>query len=175
MSHKRSRGDWWILWLAQGFNTGRAKVAPGTFGTFPGLVFAALFLLPGSLWIYLTLCVLSVPLSVYLSTRAEQILNQRDPGSIVIDEIIAVPMCFIWWVLDFLNSTGKMPSVSDLFIDGFLVVALIFGAFRFFDILKPWPVGPSQKLPRGWGVTIDDVLAAGYVNLVAYLIFRFLS
>ena len=43
---------------------------------------------------------------------------------------------------------------------------LAFAAFRLFDIWKPWPVGPSQNLPGGWGVTVDDVLAALYVNLV---------
>lgn len=40
-------------------------------------------------------------------------------------------------------------------------------AFRIFDVLKPWPVHQSQSPPRGWGVTMDDLLAAVYVNLVA--------
>ena len=38
--------------------------------------------------------------------------------------------------------------------------------FRLFDIAKPWPIGPSQALPGGWGVTIDDLLAALYVNII---------
>jgi phosphatidylglycerophosphatase A len=37
-----------------------------------------------------------------------------------------------------------------------------------FDIIKPWPVRQSQALPGGWGITVDDVLAAGYVNLVVW-------
>ena len=45
----------------------------------------------------------------------------------------------------------------------------VFAAFRFFDVLKPWPVRQSQRLPGGWGVTMDDVLAALYVNLLAAL------
>jgi phosphatidylglycerophosphatase A len=49
----------------------------------------------------------------------------------------------------------------------------IFALFRFFDILKPWPVRQSQKLPGGWGVTVDDVLAAGYVNIVALVALSF--
>ena len=44
-------------------------------------------------------------------------------------------------------------------------------AFCFFDVAKPWPVYQSQSLPGGWGVTIDDVLAAFYVNLVVLLVF----
>jgi phosphatidylglycerophosphatase A len=42
-------------------------------------------------------------------------------------------------------------------------------AFRFFDVLKPWPVRQSQSLPGGWGVTMDDMLAAVYVNFLAAL------
>jgi phosphatidylglycerophosphatase A len=41
--------------------------------------------------------------------------------------------------------------------------------FRIFDIAKPWPIGKSQELPNGWGVTIDDLLAAIYVNVVVGL------
>ena len=41
----------------------------------------------------------------------------------------------------------------------------VFALFRFFDVVKPWPVRQSQSLPGGWGVTVDDALAAVYVNL----------
>ena len=44
-------------------------------------------------------------------------------------------------------------------------------AFRFFDVAKPWPVYQSQSLPGGWGITIDDVLAAVYVNVVVLLVY----
>ena len=47
----------------------------------------------------------------------------------------------------------------------------VFALFRFFDVLKPWPVQQSQSLPGGWGVTIDDVLAAIYVNLAVLLVY----
>jgi phosphatidylglycerophosphatase A len=46
------------------------------------------------------------------------------------------------------------------------LTAGFFAAFRFFDVLKPWPVRQSQALPGGWGVTVDDLLAALYVNLL---------
>jgi len=42
----------------------------------------------------------------------------------------------------------------------------IFIIFRIFDVTKPWPVGGSQSLPGGWGITVDDVLAGLYVNVV---------
>ena len=47
----------------------------------------------------------------------------------------------------------------------------VFAAFRLFDVAKPWPVYQSQSLPGGWGVTIDDVLAAVYVNVVVLLVY----
>ena len=40
----------------------------------------------------------------------------------------------------------------------------VFALFRFFDVVKPWPVRQSQALPGGWGITVDDALAAVYVN-----------
>ena len=46
----------------------------------------------------------------------------------------------------------------------------VFAAFRFFDVVKPWPVHQSQSLPGGWGVTVDDALAAVYVNGVVLAI-----
>ena len=42
----------------------------------------------------------------------------------------------------------------------------VFVLFRLFDIWKPWPISVSQNLPKGWGVVLDDVLAAVYVNLI---------
>ena len=47
----------------------------------------------------------------------------------------------------------------------------VFAAFRFFDVLKPWPIRQSQSLPGGWGVTVDDALAAVYVNAVVLAVF----
>ena len=53
-----------------------------------------------------------------------------------------------------------------------LVIGLgVFAAFRFFDATKPWPVRQSQALPGGWGITVDDVLAAIYVNALVLLVY----
>jgi phosphatidylglycerophosphatase A len=65
-----------------------------------------------------------------------------------------------------------MPGLSDFFSTRTWPLTLgVFAAFRFFDVAKPWPVHQSQSLPGGWGVTIDDVLAAVYVNLVVLLVY----
>jgi phosphatidylglycerophosphatase A len=47
-----------------------------------------------------------------------------------------------------------------------LLLFLAFALFRFFDIVKPFPIGASQRLPGGWGIVVDDLLAGLATNLV---------
>jgi len=84
---------------------------------------------------------------VYLSGMAEREWG-RDAGKIVIDEVLGffVTIAFL--------SIGENAGG----------LALAFFLFRFFDIIKPFPVGVSQKLPGGWGVMTDDLLAGLYAN-----------
>ena len=159
-----------ILWIAQGFGVGRISFAPGTFGSLLGLLWFVVLLLPGNFWVYLGGMVTGMSLSVRLCGAAKKILNQPDPGCVVLDEIIAVPICFGAWVGAFLFKNGAMPPPEYFFSrDTWLLTLVVCAAFRLFDITKPWPVRQSQKLPGGWGVTLDDVLAALYVNVVVAL------
>ena len=156
------------LWMAEGFGTGRIAVAPGTFGSVAG--FAVFFgLVATGSWPLLMLgSVALVWLSVVFCGWAEDILGTRDPGSIVLDEIAAIPVCFGVWLAFYSHQTGGMPSPA-YFLSHWVLVLGVFVGFRFFDILKPWPIRQSQTLPRGWGVTLDDLLAAVYVNLAVAL------
>ena len=86
------------LWLAQGFGVGRIPVAPGTFGSVLGLLWFTLLLLSGSWWCLLGGGVAGLGLSVWLCGAAEKILGQTDPGSVVLDEIAAMPVCFFAWL-----------------------------------------------------------------------------
>lgn len=156
------------VWVAQGCGFGRLKPAPGTWGSLVGLVWFAGLVATGSLWGFFGGILLSLPLCVWLCGRAEKALGEKDPGSVVLDEIIAVPLCFGFWLLSAVKSTGQVPEVSYFFSgNNWLGVIGIFATFRLFDIWKPWPVRQSQSLPGGWGVTVDDLLAALYVNLVS--------
>jgi len=156
------------VWIAQGFGAGRLKPGPGTWGSIVGLFWFAALLGTGSQWGFFGAIILSVPLCAWICGKAEQALGEKDPGSVVLDEIIAVPLCFAAWVVSQFHATGQMPQVN-YFLTGnhWLGVVSIFAAFRLFDIWKPWPVRQSQALPGGWGVTVDDLLAALYVNLVS--------
>ncbi len=156
-----------LLWIAQGFGSGRIPVAPGTFGSVVGLGWFALLLLTGNLWLFLGGTLLGLALSVWLCGVGEKILGQTDPGSIVLDEITAIPLCFAGWVILTLWQNHPFPAPGFFFTQPNLLPTLgVFVAFRFFDVLKPWPVRQSQSLPGGWGVTVDDALAALYVNVV---------
>ena len=167
---ENKRRSKFILLLALGFGIGRAKVAPGTFGTLLGFVWFAALLAFESIWVFSGGTIAGVLGSVWICGKAEEILGEHDPGCIVLDEIVAVPICFVAWTLQFLLLNNHMPSMND-FRSGPAMLGLLgmFVLFRVFDIWKPWPAKQSQSLPRGWGVTADDVVAAVYVNLVTLL------
>jgi len=163
------------LWVAQGFGVGRIPFAPGTFGSLVGLLWFALLLIPRTPWVFWGGTLAGIALSVWLSGEGEKLLKQKDPGSVVLDEIAAIPVCFAGWVGALMWKTGRMPELDDFLGHAKWPLALgVLVAFRVFDIAKPWPVRQSQSLPGGWGVTVDDVLAAGYVNAVVWLAHLFL-
>jgi phosphatidylglycerophosphatase A len=161
------------LWIAQGFGVGRIPAAPGTFGSLVGAIWFALLLATGNFWLFVAGMIAGAALSVWMCGEGERILNQKDPGSVVLDEIAAIPLCFAGWVGKVFWKTGAMPQVEDILGAPHWLAALgVFVAFRFFDVLKPWPVRQSQSLPGGWGVAVDDLLAAFYVNAVVLLVYQ---
>ena len=167
-SIKKQMKNNFILWIAQGFGVGRIPFAAGTFGSLVGLLWFVVLLLPGNVCWCVVGAGAGIFLSVWLCGSSERILNQTDPGSVVLDEIIAVPLCFLVWIGEFLARHGAIPGPWYFFHrDTWPLTLAVFAAFRFFDIVKPWPVRQSQRLPGGWGVTMDDVLAALYVNVVS--------
>ena len=106
--------DCLILLLARGGGLGLAPKAPGTVGTLGGFPLTALLLVPGNFWIYLAGCAALVPLSAWICGEAERILDCEDPGEVVFDEIIAVPMCFLG-VFALMTFQGEgMPSVQSV-------------------------------------------------------------
>lgn len=156
----RSQRDRALLFVAEGFGSGRLPGGPGTWGSLVGVVWLIALLQAGNPWIWLGANLLSIPLAAALCTRAETLLGRHDPSSVVIDEIIAVP----WTVLGPWVVLGHWPSAwaesPQRLVQGWwpeLVAGFL--AFRFFDILKPGPIGRIQRLPAGWGVVADDVTA----------------
>src|SRR6185436_1166808 len=136
-------------------------------------IWLVLLLSTMNLWLFFAGMIIGIYLSVWICGKAEEILRQRDPGSIVLDEICAVPLCFVPWLVSEWVHKGVWPSLETFFgAKSWYITAVIFVLFRIFDILKPWPVRQSQRLPAGWGVVADDVLAAVYVCALSLLVFH---
>jgi phosphatidylglycerophosphatase A len=159
------------LWIAQGFGVGRIPFAPGTFGSVLGLGWFVLLASFHNPWVLALGTLAGFALSVWLCGLGERFLGRTDPGSVVLDEITAMPFCFFSWAGLLYWRAGSWPGLPSFFCAGkWALTAGVFALFRFFDVTKPWPVGRSQSLPGGWGVTTDDFLAAVYVNLVVSIV-----
>jgi phosphatidylglycerophosphatase A len=152
------------LWIAQGFGAGWVPMAPGTVGSLLGIGWFFLLLLTHSWGWFIAGNLLGFGLSVWLCGEGEKALQKKDPGSVVLDEITAMPCCFIVWMMAAPDPIQKLHPT--FFWRHGMATLIIFGLFRLFDVWKPWPIRLSQALPGGWGVTVDDYLAAFYVNIV---------
>ena len=135
--------------IALGFGAGLAPVAPGTFGTLAGL---ALYWLRALALPPLAIAFLAIPLffvGVWACGVAGRNLGVPDHGAFVWDEIVAfLPL-------------AALASAS-------LVLQLVaFGLFRLFDVWKPFPIRQFEsRVKGGFGVMLDDLLAACYAYLV---------
>ncbi len=142
-----------VLFLATGFYIGRVPFAPGTFGTLIGLPLCLLISrLPFGLAV---VCVaLFIGFAIGLASAAEEIIQQKDPGQIVIDEIAGFLVVFV-----------GLPFNVYSAVLGFIL-------FRGFDIFKPFPIRLlERKVSGGSGIVIDDVIAGLYAHLILRLVF----
>jgi phosphatidylglycerophosphatase A len=167
---KRTAAEKLVVFLAEGFGVGRIPFMPGTFGTGLGFFWIFLLLLPRNLPFYLAGIVFGFFSAVYIGQRAENILQLKDPGRIVIDEIAAMPLAFLPAVI--LTRTGVLTLHPAEFLSKKLILLplVTFVLFRFFDILKPLGIVHVQKAPGGWGLVLDDYLAA-LITAVILLLF----
>lgn len=141
-----------IRFLASGFFAGYSPVAPGTVGSLVGIL-AYFFLRDVSYTAYAVILILTLIAGVFIAGEAEKIYKTKDSSHIVIDEIAGVFFTFLF-----------LPAGVSLLIAGF-------AAFRFFDILKPFPIRLiDEKLRGGWGIMLDDVLAGVYAGILIRLI-----
>ncbi|MBN1929560.1 MAG: phosphatidylglycerophosphatase A [Chlorobiaceae bacterium] len=128
------------------FGLGYAPFAPGTVASAAAAL--AYFFIPAlhDPLVLLPLIVATTALGVWSSSVMEEEYGE-DPSQAVIDEVAGQ-----WLALAFLPVTP-------------FVVLLGFVLFRVFDILKPGPVDSAQRLPSGWGIMSDDVLAGIFANV----------
>lgn len=139
------------MFIATGAGSGYLPKAPGTWGSAVGVLLwlplSRLETMP-----YLAVVAGLFVLGVFGAGAAEKIVDRPDPSIVVIDEIVGqlIALCFV-------------PPHPAAPVVGFLL-------FRFFDILKPFPVGwIDRHLHGGLGIMLDDVLAGLYALLTLHL------
>jgi phosphatidylglycerophosphatase A len=129
---------------------GMRMKAPGTWGSAAGLLFFVVCFTPLSIPENLFASAVLAYVAVGICGRAEIIMGRKDPGEVILDEFVAMPLCFLGWRM--IAAPGFLPFVG-LLLAGFAL-------FRFYDIRKPWVIDRLQALPGGWGIVIDDTAAA---------------
>jgi phosphatidylglycerophosphatase A len=144
-----------ILILATGFGVGYSPIAPGTLGTLVAIP-VYYFLSNISSPIYEITLIGFFFLSVWISENAEIFFGKKDDQRIAIDEMMGFLITMLW-----VSKTIR-----------FIIVA--FFLFRFFDILKPFPIRHLEKrFKGGFGVVLDDVMAGVYGNIILQIISHF--
>jgi phosphatidylglycerophosphatase A len=127
---------------------GRKLPAPGTWGSLAGLLYFTVFFQRLGLAENLVGSAVGALLAAILCGEAEVRLRKKDPGEVILDEFVAMPLCFLGW-----HTLARALPVWAVLLAGFAV-------FRFYDIAKPLGIRRLQKFPGGWGVVIDDTAAA---------------
>ncbi len=148
--------NWFILLFATGFGAGFSPIVPGTMGT---LIAVPIYYFLSSIFspLYELTLFAFFFFSSWVAGQAERYWEKKDDRRIVIDEIMGFLVTMLW------------VRKSPLFIAGGFIL------FRFFDILKPFPIRHLEHVKSGFGVVLDDVLAGVYANIVLQIVNRALN
>jgi phosphatidylglycerophosphatase A len=140
--------------LATWFGCGRSPFAPGTAGSAGAIVVALVLVKYAAFrpWEFLVLAAVSFYPAVWAAGVAAGAVKLKDPGFVVIDEVIGQ------WI----TLAGATVWNWKSFLLGFVL-------FRLFDIWKPTPVRQLEALPGGLGINADDAMAGVYAALVLWL------
>ena len=140
--------------LATWFGCGYFPVGPGTVGSAAALIIAWAI----DQWLrwpplaFAALAVILTPLGMWAADRCARDVGAKDPGMIVIDEVLG----------QWLTLAGAATLTWKSWLAAFVL-------FRLFDIVKPPPVRQLEQLPGGMGIVADDLMAGLYGALVLFL------
>jgi phosphatidylglycerophosphatase A len=141
--------------VAVGFGSGLANKAPGTFGTLAAIPFYY-FMSFLSVESYIAIIVLSSALGIWICHITSRDMGAHDHKAIVWDEFVG------YWI-----TMLMVPFSIQWAIVGFIL-------FRFFDILKPYPISwLDKKVHGGFGIMIDDIVAGIFAGLVLQTLIYF--
>lgn len=159
----RARRSVWAWLIATFFGAGYLKPGPGTYGSAAAIVlwlFAAWLLHHNTQALTVATAVgvvLITAVGIPAATRVAREAGREDPGFVVVDEVAGQ------WV--------ALLFVPPIWTDALLAFIL----FRFFDILKPWPIRRFEALPEGTGIMADDLVAGGFALAATQLILHLMQ
>jgi phosphatidylglycerophosphatase A len=135
-----------VLFSVTAAGVGYVPLFPGTVGTLVAIPFSLGLnrFADLSLWLASITLITAIFCAIGLATAASELLRQKDPGIIVIDEIVG-----------FLTANFTAPASLISLLTAFIL-------FRFFDIAKVFPANQLERLPGGAGIVLDDIMAGIY-------------
>ncbi|OQW50387.1 MAG: hypothetical protein A4S09_00920 [Proteobacteria bacterium SG_bin7] len=137
-----------VEFIVTGLYVGKFKWAPGTMGTLLAVPLAYYMAGKGHVF-YLQSTVLAIFASITLCTYYEIKSNSHDNKKVVVDEVVGFFVAYFW-----------LPNRWQFLVSAFIL-------FRFFDILKPYPISYiDQKVKGGLGVVLDDLAAGLATNMI---------
>lgn len=139
--------------LALGFGSGLAPKAPGTFGTLAAIPLVILLSMVSPFYVYIALCVVFSVAGIWICGHTAADMQVHDDSSIVWDEVVGMMITMV-----------AVPLSWQTLLAGFVL-------FRFFDIIKPWPISYlDQHVHGGFGIMADDVLAGIFALFAMHLL-----
>ncbi len=172
--HEWRKTDWFTTLVVTFFGSGMSPKAPGTMGSLAAAIVAypmawlALRLfgyyyewkIPIIGWyvnqVFLAAALIVFFVAIPFVKKAMKDTGTEDPGWIVIDEVCGIFMSLVFFP-------------TNIFVHEPWFLAIAFGLFRFFDILKPLGIHKMEKLPGAWGVMADDLLGGIYAGILLWL------
>lgn len=143
--------------LASGFGAGLSPIAPGTMGTLVAVPLWAIFASFLPLWGYLLLIIIASIIGITICQKASDELGVHDHGGIVWDEFVGL------WITMLFAPVSWASAIL-----GFLL-------FRFFDVLKPWPIKAiDEKVSGGFGIMFDDIIAGIFALIALQLVLHYI-
>jgi len=137
--------------IATFFGVGYFPLAPGTVTSAIIVLLYKLYLHKLSWPLYLLILFLLFFLGIFTSASYSSELNDKDPRKITMDEAVGQLLVLF-----------RMEKTWPLLLAGFLL-------FRFFDVIKIYPIKKFEAQPKGWGIMMDDILAAVYTGITIHL------
>ena len=145
--------SFFVKFAATGLGLGYSPIIPGTIGSLLGILIFFI-LIQFNVPLLISGCIIAALffLGVITATKAEKIFNKKDPGTIVIDEVVG---CLVYLYV--------IPLEIWCIILGFII-------YRILDIIKPFPAGSAEELRGGWGIMLDDLIAGVYTGIIINII-----